>query len=60
VSGVWDKQGAKTLPVGTTAHPVRKMLAIGNKIWCAVHNCIKIIDTEALELEVGSFDNQAC
>ena len=54
-SGSWDKQGAKILNVGTSAHPVTKMLAVSpDKIWCSVHNCVKIIDTAALEIEASS------
>ena len=53
-SGSWDKQGAKILNVGTSVHPVTKMLAVSpDRIWCSVHNCVKIIDTSALEIEVS-------
>ena len=50
--GVWDKTGAKVLPVGSSDYPVKKMIAIGSMIWCAVQNTIKIIDSTLLELHV--------
>ena len=54
-TGSWDKPGAKVLNVGTSAHPVTKMLAVSpDKIWCSVHSCVKIIDTAALEVEVSA------
>ena len=46
--------------MGTSAHPVTKMLAVSaDQIWCSVHNCVKIIDTAALEIEASlSFISQ--
>lgn len=52
-NGVWDKTGAKVLPVGTAESPVTKMITIGTRIWCIVKNTIKIINSEALELETS-------
>ncbi|XP_059079950.1 uncharacterized protein LOC131878066 [Tigriopus californicus] len=51
--GLWDKVGAKTLSVGTTDHPVSKMITIGSKIWCSAHNTIKVIDSVTLDIETS-------
>ncbi len=43
----------KLLPLGTAEHPVRKMIVVGSKIWCATKNVIKIVDIVSMEVEVG-------
>ena len=56
--GVWDKAGAKVLPVGSPEYPVRKMLAVGGRIWCAVQNKVHVIDAKLLELMVRNIKSK--
>ena len=52
--GVWDKCGAKVLPLGTAEHPVRKMLVVpGGKIWCTTANVVKVVSVAEAEVETS-------
>lgn len=49
----WDPQSSQTLVLGTSSHPVTKMVPVGGKLWCGSQNTVLIINTTTLEREVG-------
>ncbi|XP_014213202.1 rho guanine nucleotide exchange factor 17 [Copidosoma floridanum] len=49
--GGWITVDPTTLPVGTVASPVMKMLPVSGKLWCASHNNVKILNTYNLDIE---------
>lgn len=53
----WNTNNPLVLSIGSSATcPVTKLLNVYGKLWCAIANCVKILNTSTLQVSVNPMD----